>query len=125
MKTQLEITDELLENYSEAHLALALHLEIDPEDILPERNDIYSVGPDEYLVCDDSTADDYWDEDLENYIDECIIDSLPGMYQQYFDRERWKSDARYDGRAHSLARYDGDENSAIVNDTIYFIYRQN
>lgn len=70
---------------------------------------LFEYGSSEYLVCTDSEADDLWDEDLENYIDECILHELPEAYRNYFDREDWKSDARMDGRGHSLNRYDGNE----------------
>lgn len=79
----------------------------------------------EYLVLTDDEADKKWDEDLENYIDECILYQLPERYRQYFDRESWKSDARKDGRGNSLSRYDGYENEETVNGTTYYIYRTN
>lgn len=72
-------------------------------------DNLFEYGSSEYLVCTDSEADDLWDEDLENYIDECILHELPEAYRNYFDREDWKSDARMDGRGHSLNRYDGNE----------------
>lgn len=78
----------------------------------------------EYLAGDDSEMDDEWDNDLENYIDECLIPDLPETAQMYFDREKWKRDARIDGRAHSLNRYDGGEEHARINDTDYYAYRQ-
>lgn len=69
----------------------------------------------EYLVVTDGEADTLWDEDLENYLDECILPEVPELSQRYFDREAWKKDARSDGRAHSLDRYDGDEESITVD----------
>lgn len=43
----------------------------------------------------------------------------------YFDDEKWKQDARYDGRGHSLSHYDGEENYEEVDRETYYIYRQN
>ncbi|MHC4229459.1 MAG: hypothetical protein ACYSW0_18670 [Planctomycetota bacterium] len=73
----------------------------------------------EYLVVTDSEADYLWDQDLENYIDECL--EIPDHVEAFFDREAWKEHAKQDGRGHSLGRYDGGEGE--VGD--YFIYRQN
>ena len=79
----------------------------------------------EYEVLTDDEADDRWEEELQMYIDECIIPELPDFAARYFDEEVWKRDARFDGRGHSIARYDGCENEEEVNGTWYFIYRQN
>ena len=91
---------------------------------------LFEYGSEEYLVVTDEEADELWNEDLENYIDECILHELPKSYRQYFDREAWKSDARYDGRGHSLNRYDGNEYEETVYNEYgerkdYYIYRQN
>jgi len=43
----------------------------------------------------------------------------------YFDEDAWKYDAKMDGRGHSLASYDGNENEETVNDETYYIYRIN
>ncbi len=125
MKTTLTMP-QLLDNYSEEIIALAQHLDCDPEDITPEAyGDIYSINGEEYLVCDDDTADKYWDDDLDNYLEECVYPELQGNLSMYFDDEKWKRDARMDGRANSLSRYDGKEDEETVNGTIYYIYRQN
>lgn len=91
---------------------------------------LFEYGSEEYLVVTDEEADELWNEDLENYIDECILHELPENYRQYFDREAWKSDAKYDGRGHSLNRYDGNEYEETVYNEYgeknnYYIYRQN
>lgn len=83
------------------------------------------VGSKEWLVVTDDEADELWDQDLENYLDECVLHEMPEMAQRYFDREAWKRDARIDGRAHSLNRYDGNEEWEEINGTTYYIYRQN
>lgn len=123
MKT--EFTEEQFNTYDEAILALAQYLECDPDDISDEGNDRYSVGSAEYLVCDDASADRYWDEELDMYLDDCVYPELPDNMVQYFDDEKWKRDARYDGRGHSLNYYDGGEEVESINGTDYYIYRQN
>lgn len=82
----------------------------------------------DYEVYTDEEADEKWDEELDNYIDECIMPEfekvLPNMWT-YFDSEAWKRDARFDGRGHSLSHYDGVENYEEVDRETYYIYRQN
>jgi len=82
----------------------------------------------DYQVYTDEEADEKWDEELDNYIDEYIMPEfekvLPNMWV-YFDSEALKRDARYDGRGHSLSRYDGVENYEEVDQETYYIYRQN
>jgi len=84
-------------------------------------SNLFEYGSSEYLVCTDSEADELWDEELENYIDECILHELPECYRNYFDNEAWKSDAKMDGRGHSLNRYDGNE----YNVDGFYIYQTN
>lgn len=109
------------------------------EEVEELEEDDYTI---DYMVLTDSEADEKWDESLDNYIEECItpeIDKLSegaGNLSYYitFDEERWKRDARMDGRGHSLSSYDGDENVETVNapcedtcedSTTFYIYRTN
>ena len=82
------------------------------------------IDDENYLVLTDSEAEDLWDAELDAYIDECIIDQLPADLARYFDCEAWKRDARFDGRGHCLAHYDGDENEETVDGETFYIYRQ-
>lgn len=97
--------------------ALALHFGIDADNLQISTYDDYIVtfGDQEYLVVTDDEGDDLWENDLNNYIDECILPELPEMYRNYFDHASWKNDARYDGRAHLLATYDGCEDEITVH----------
>lgn len=81
----------------------------------------FDYGRQSYLVLTDEEADDLWDEYLENYLDECV----EGADSRYFNRELWKKGARNDGRGHSLAGYDRNEDCQTVNGTDYYIYRTN
>ena len=83
------------------------------------------IDNEEYYVLTDSEADDKWDEYLDSYIDDVIMSEMPKHLQNYFDDERWKEDARYDGRGHSLASYDGHENEETIGDETFYIYRHN
>lgn len=117
----------------EKKLALAKHLECEPDELTEESSDhygmaIYSLGSQEYSVGTDDEADSAWDQELDNYIEECIEPELEkvavGNLAAYikFDSEMWKRDARHDGRGHTLSRYDGEE---IELDGNLFAYRLN
>ena len=80
-------------------------------------------GNQEYKVYTDAEADREWDEDLDSYIDDCM--EMTDQVKQYFDRDKWKRDAKMDGRGHSLNRYDGGEEYATINKVDYYIYRNN
>lgn len=118
-------------------LALAMHLELEPEqdetldDFLYQLSstqampDTFEIHGAEYLVLTDEEADDRWDEHLDEYIDQIILPELPEAYKNYFDDETWKKDAKMDGRGYSLSSYDGNEYEQDVNGTTYYIYRTN
>lgn len=97
--------------------------ENDLEDIEIDGTRVTVQGTD-YLAGTDSQMDEAWDEELENYIEECIFPELNERYQMYFDNEAWKRDAKYDGRGHALNRYDGGEDSVQFNGEWYYSYRQ-
>ncbi|QOI68922.1 hypothetical protein Lederberg_29 [Pelagibacter phage Lederberg EXVC029P] len=107
--------------------ALAKHLNLDNEDLsmIEENGDHYKFGEQEYLVVTDDEAEQLWDEHLDHYIEDCILPEMPEHFRSYFDEDKWKQDARMDGRAHSLALYDGDENYIEINGIEYYIYRTN
>jgi len=99
--------------------ALGEFLDCPADDVVCENDNTYSAEGGEYLIVTDEVAENLWEIELDNYIDECIIPELPDNMQNYFDIEAWKRDARQDGRAHSLNRYDGSENFQGA----YYIYR--
>jgi len=78
-----------------------------------------------YIVLTDEEADEMWEEQLDSYLEECIYPTFPSWARSYFDEEAWKRDARYDGRGHSIASYDGYENYESVLGEEFFIYRIN
>ena len=98
---------------------------IDFESEVEINGDYYTYDGKEYLILDDSEADDRWEQYIDDYIDECVLPDLPERYQCYFDREAFMRDCKSDGRGHSLAGYDGIENEATVERTTYYIYRTN
>ena len=120
---------ELFNDFDEPEKALVIALmfglcvnEID--DIENENDNRWTVQGTDYLFGTDSEMDDEWDEELDNYLDECVYPELPESMRNYFDDEAWKSDARMDGRGHALNRYDGGEEEYNYNGTWYYAYRQ-
>ncbi len=97
------------------------------DDIILDRRKSQPTDDGEYLVLTDEEADEMWDEQLDSYLDECVLPELPETARRYFDRDAWKRDARHDGRGHSLSSYDGNEDEVYdeEDDTTYYIYRTN
>lgn len=85
----------------------------------------YDENSSDYLVLTDDEADAIWNDNLDSYIQDCILPELPKAYMNYFDEDAWKYDAKMDGRGHSLATYDGHECEEHVNGTYYYIYKIN
>ena len=109
-------------------LALAAHLKVDVSTIeeCSYGNGEYfecTDAPGEWWVLTDEEADAAWDEDLDKYIDDAM--EIPEAIKPYFDEEKWKRDAKMDGRGHSLGRYDGEENEEKIDGVWYYIYRVN
>jgi hypothetical protein len=94
------------------------------EDIAIEGNSRICVQGIDYLFGTDEEMDVAWDEALDNYLEECVYPELSGTLSQYFDDEKWKRDAKYDGRGHSLNRYDGGEEYVKVKGVDYYAYHQ-
>ena len=82
---------------------------------------VNDAGPRDYTVFTDSEADAAWDDYLESYIDDCL--EIPDHLENYFDREAFKSDARVDGRGHSLSSWDGNEFEYKVNGEWFYVYK--
>lgn len=110
--------------------ALIQFLNLDKEDaeyVIESGYDdnIFEYCGNEYEVLTDEEADERWEEELDQYLEEYVYAELPEDVRCYFDYEEWKRDARLDGRGHSIARYDGEENEETVDGETFYIYRQN
>ena len=147
-----ELQQDFLADYDERVIALAQHLNIDLEpdfsnvdeeateeeqeeqraeaikevtdeldSIVEGYGNMFSYYNEDYYVLTDSEADDMEDQQLDNYIDECL--EIPDDIRPYFDEEKWKNDARMDGRGHIISTYDGCEYEETVEGTTYYIYR--
>ena len=107
-------------------IAVAWHREqgnnTGPTDCSVKYGDIIKVGGEEYRVLDESDKETAWEESLESSLDECV----EGSDGPYFNREKWKRDARIDGAGQSLSSYDGEENEFRTDgDEWWFLYRVN
>ena len=85
--------------------------------------DEFDINGETILCLTDSEADDRWEEELDLYIEDCILPEIPEFCRNYFDDEKWKDDARNDGRGNAISRYDGDENEIEVDYEWFYIYR--
>ncbi len=93
--------------------------------IVDSRKDC-QVSDGQYLVLDDSEADERFKEYCQNYIDDCL--GIPEGMRDFFDEEKYIDYVlTYDGRGSSLASYDGAENDIVDPDTneTFYIYRTN
>lgn len=121
----IDLFDDFFEPEKAITLALLFELSVNEiDDIVHDGDNRWSVQGDDYLVGTDEEMDDEWDENIGNYIEECVLSEIPNNLQPYFDEERFKDDCKTDGRAYSLNRYDGDELQIEFNGTNYYAYKQ-
>lgn len=109
------------EGFDEQAIALAEHLDIDVGEVIAAYTDCYEANGGEYLVLTDGEADDKWDENLESYIEDCVMGELPDQFHDFFDRDGFKESLQHNGRGESLNTYDGEE----CEHGDYYIYRTN
>lgn len=124
-----ELAQAIEDGSDEKARALADTIGDDASDIVAESyGEEYSIGESRsYRVLTEDEADTAWDESLDSYLDECVLPELPEHLRNYFDTDSWKSDAKYDGRGHSLSSYDGDELDGTdpLTDESFVIFRTN
>lgn len=68
-----------------------------------------------YSALSEDEADELWEQTLDSYLDEVILDQMPINFRNYFDRDAWKEDAKIDGRGHSINSYDGGEDEVRLD----------
>jgi len=79
-------------------------------------------GCGDFLVLTEDERESRWDDCLESYLDDGCVEGADSFY---FDREKWKSDARMDGAGHALSGYDGNEYEVNGCGEWFYIYRTN
>lgn len=69
-----------------------------------------TVDSEEWAVMTEGEANSAWDDALDSYLDDSgVMDGIPEGLRHYFDRDKWKEDAKIDGRGHALSSWDGNE----------------
>jgi hypothetical protein len=114
------------EQESEKYAALGVYLNLTKHDVvadIEQNGNRWTVQGTEYLFGTDEEMDEEWENELENYVEQCVLPEIPEHYRKYFNEDSWKDDAKEDGRAHALNRYDGREEEIEFYGTKYFIYR--
>ena len=74
----------------------------------------------------DAEADEMFQENMDNYIDEVVLPEIPAPYDMYFDYEKFIRDVKLEqGRGPTLAAGDGEEVELISGGDYFFMYVQN
>lgn len=104
----------------ERQLALAMHLEINPEDVTPGyRNEFRANGRD-WLVVTDKEADQLARASVESLLDDLLSD-VPENLRYYFDEDKYLDDVvSNDGRGSLLNHWDGTEYEVSLDNTYPF-----
>ena len=101
----VEVTEENLETIDSAEVGNDFSVELD--------------GMEFRLISDDSIERIHADE-IQEYVDDCILNDCPETLQRYFDYDSFIRDCRIgDGYGHHFSSYDGSE----VNAASYYIFR--
>lgn len=100
------------------------------EEITNEYKDYFKYGKEEYLVYTDEEADSAAYDSVYSIWEDCYlsknIKEQLGFLYNYIDLEMATIDAiELNGRGHTLASYDGEENEVILDNIYYYIYRTN
>lgn len=84
----------------------------------------FECGGVEFMLLTDNEADYAFWEYMENYVDECVLDSIAPQYRCYFDVDQLIEDVQTsDGRGPTLATEDGEEREIKVSETYWYAYR--
>ena len=98
---------------------------------IEDRREYRHAEDGEYLVLTEEEADERAEEYVRSVFEDCYLPDLPkdNFLMQYIDLDKAVEDAiEIDGRAHSLAGYDGEENEVYFDNADYpvlYIYRTN
>lgn len=99
-------------------------LEDDAENGRLSAWEVVTIDGDDWYIVDESDRETMWDDVLQSYLDDCLLPTLPEHARYYFDDEKWKQDARFDGAGHAISSHDGNEHEIQLTDgTWMFAYR--
>lgn len=106
--------------YDEKKQALANYLGVDVEEIEEGyTTDYFEVNGEEYLVCTDEEADQHFNEDIENFIDDCGIEGFSESFQQWIMNyaldQDWFSDAQRESWEYYVQDIEDENDSTYEN----------
>lgn len=91
-----------------------------PEDM---KDDDAQYEHAKWVCYTDEEADEAFEDALDYHIEEIIFPEIPEMYHTYFDTDRWKDAAKYEGRGATLGKYDGQQDELDYDGETYYFYR--
>lgn len=116
-----EISDEIFEKM---HSESELPEEIEELDFSFEYDGTIRYNGNLYCIMDENDYNEYIDEMIDNYIDDCILPDIPEDYRCYFDTEKFMNDVSCGGERDSFANsYDGCVNDFKFDSVWYKIWR--
>lgn len=112
-------TPEQFDDYSLKHLALAYHLEVDPDDLDETKYDDsrFDEGRSRsYLVLTSDEANERVEDSVRELGKEMVEERIPDDLQIYFDLDKWVEEtASQTDNGSELAGYDGHEYEIRTN----------
>jgi len=100
-------------------------LELEEHFYNEEHLDEVETSEGDYRVLTDGETLEEWEDQIDQYIDDCVLCELPEAYRCYFDSEKFMKDCSYDGYGHTLSPYDGSEEESTINGNLYYLFRTN
>ena len=124
--------NEVLENDRlEAFTKFCEEQDLDPSSFELGNGRYAEAGLKTYLILTEEEAEELHEGSLDSYLEDVILSEMPEHLRHYFDEEKWKRDARFDGRGHALSSYDGIEHEVFLSSggvhysNYFFVYRMN
>ena len=81
-------------------------------------------GSAEYAIVPEADIDDAFKEYAEQYVDDCILPTMPESTRRYFDMEAFIEDLQVDGYG-IMSSYDGNYEEITVNEKTWYVFRLN
>lgn len=118
-----------MENWTTKQKAVFEYFDKD-ESLIEDINELdidtdeVTINGENLFVLTDDEAEDRYEQELDWYIEQCIMPEIPKYLQYYFDEESWKRDTRIDwSRGRAIASYDEDEHEFNIDEEWIYIYR--
>ena len=113
------------EDYAPQIVALTLQLSCYPCEVDQIGIHAYRAEGNDWLVVDDSEADERAIAAAEDYVQECVLSDLHVDIAMYYNKEQHALDILdADGRGHVLSSYDGEEHEQAVDGVTWYLFNQ-